>query len=177
MKNYQKKIYLFKMNNTNKIQEILNNAGFLISNLIDKTVIVKYYYAESVLGTDKTLTANDVIEIVCKTMYISDNKIRGNSRLRHYTNARHIAIYIIWTKKLCLTQGHIGKLFGGRDHSSIIHAIQRVENGIKDNYDKMLRDQYELCERAILEHFEKLNKISTELNITEEPHRFAEVLH
>lgn len=165
------------MNNTNKIQEILNNAGTLISNILDKPVVVKYYSAESIIGADKILTANDIIDIVCTTLEISDTKIRGSNRQRNYVNARHIAMYIIWTKKLCSTQTHIGYLFGGRDHSSVIHAIQRVADAIKSNYDEVLRSAYEICERAIFEYVEKLNSVNFESTNSEEPHRFAEVLH
>ena len=60
---------------------------------------------------------------------MTEKKLYGKSRIVDTVNARHIAMY------LCreLTQNSlifIGKHFGKRDHSTVIHACRAIEEKI-----------------------------------------------
>ncbi|MBI4260614.1 MAG: chromosomal replication initiator protein DnaA [Actinobacteria bacterium] len=50
----------------------------------------------------------------------------GKSRSRPLTTARHIAMYLV-REQNGLSLVRIGELFGGRDHTTVIHAISKVE--------------------------------------------------
>ncbi len=55
--------------------------------------------------------------------------IRSKSRNRRISMARHIAMYLSYYY-LDETLSHIGQYFGGRDHSSVLHAIEKVKLAI-----------------------------------------------
>ena len=51
----------------------------------------------------------------------------SNRRSRIVARPRQIAMYL---SKTCTTKSlpEIGKLFGGRDHTTVIHAVKKVES-------------------------------------------------
>ena len=56
---------------------------------------------------------------------LSVDDLQGPSRARHLTNARQIAIYI--TRELTeLSLPKIGENFGGRDHTTVMHAERKI---------------------------------------------------
>ncbi len=79
------------------------------------------------------LPSSDVIiEEVCKYYNIENDSLRGQGRTKDTVLARQIAIYIIRNMtNLSLTE--IGKDFDGRDHTTIMHSIGRVESLMKQN--------------------------------------------
>jgi chromosomal replication initiator protein len=67
------------------------------------------------------------------------NDLRGNRRTADVAHARHVAMY------LCreLTEAslpQIGDKFGGRHHSTVIHAVDKIERQLKDGHDPQLQD-------------------------------------
>lgn len=73
-----------------------------------------------------------IIEEVCKYYNIENESLRGQGRTKDTVLARQIAIYIIRSMtNLSLTE--IGKEFDGRDHTTIMHSIGRIESLIKQN--------------------------------------------
>lgn len=69
-------------------------------------------------------------EIVCKYFGITEEEIKGKSRTRNIVLARQIAMYLCkeYTE---LSLKAIGFHFGGRDHSTVIHAIQTISEQIE----------------------------------------------
>ena len=90
-------------------------------------------------------TSGEIIDATAQAFGITDKEIRGPYRHRRLIWPRHIAIHII-RDVLGKPYEEIGKLFGGRDHSTIIYAIWNVEQRIaKDRdlraeYDRVLAD-------------------------------------
>jgi len=66
------------------------------------------------------------IQAVSNVTGVKRRHILGQRRFRHYTDARHMAMLLTrQSTKLSLTS--IGRLFG-RDHSTIIHAINSMRD-------------------------------------------------
>jgi chromosomal replication initiator protein len=64
---------------------------------------------------------------------LSVEDLRGPSRARHLTSARQIAIYI--TRELTdLSLPKIGDAFGGRDHTTVMHAERKIRNLMTDDH-------------------------------------------
>ena len=83
------------------------------------------------------LTVDDIQRIVCEHLDISQEKMRGKTRKRDVVRARQIAMY--FTKKHTQhSLKDIGLHFGGRDHSTVIHANNAVEDRMTD--DASFRD-------------------------------------
>jgi chromosomal replication initiator protein len=67
------------------------------------------------------------------------NDLRGNRRTQDVAYARHIAMYL----SRDLTESslpQIGAKFGGRHHTTVIHAVDKVERQLKDGHDPQLQD-------------------------------------
>lgn len=68
--------------------------------------------------------------VVAKTAQYFDYKtgeLTGQSRKAPLVNARHVAMYLI-KSELGSPYEQIGEAFGGRDHTTIMHAVEKVEN-------------------------------------------------
>ena len=72
--------------------------------------------------------------------------LKSQKRTKNITYARHVAMYFC-RKFLDNSLKDIGRAFGGRDHSSIIHACNKVSVGIDGN--KRLREEVRKLEGRI----------------------------
>jgi chromosomal replication initiator protein len=67
----------------------------------------------------------EIVQAVCEYYGVSVQQITGKSRAKPIAEARHIAMYILREDgELALKQ--IGLQLGHRDHSTVIHGIQKV---------------------------------------------------
>ena len=76
-----------------------------------------------------------ILTSVIKSYGVPVDQMKSKKRTDTVTNARHVAIYLI--KQLTeLTLKEIGAIFG-RDHSTVISSVEKVENNIKtiNNYE------------------------------------------
>lgn len=64
--------------------------------------------------------------VVAHEMRLTRDDILSDRRDRHFVLARWIAIYLVRLLTPCSTP-EMGRLFGGRDHTTILHAINKVE--------------------------------------------------
>ena len=73
-----------------------------------------------------------------KIFDVSKDHIRAKSRKKHIVKARQVAMYL--SKKLTNhSLVSIGLHFGGRDHSTVIHGIEMVNQQLK--IDSSFRDK------------------------------------
>jgi chromosomal replication initiator protein len=69
---------------------------------------------------------------VCEHLNIAEDKIRDKNRKKEIALARQIAMYL--SKKLTNSSlKTIGLHFGGRDHSTVIHAYNLIENALRED--------------------------------------------
>lgn len=90
---------------------------------------------------EKTLTAEQIIQAVAKTSGLSSNELLGPSRSAWIVLPRHLAMYLIreFVHESCK---QIGARFGGRDHSSVIHACRKIQGLLSTDAEmKSLRDK------------------------------------
>jgi chromosomal replication initiator protein len=67
-----------------------------------------------------------IIKVVAEAMQVKPSDIRGDRRQQGIARARQVAMYV--TRKLVgLSYPAIGEKFGGKDHSTVINAEQRIE--------------------------------------------------
>lgn len=102
------------------------------------------------ISTDRKIhvTIESITKIVCAYLNVAENKLREKTRKKEIVLARQLAMYLSkdLTKNSLKT---IGLHFGGRDHSTVIHACNSIEESkskdksLKDLIDN-LRNQVEL---------------------------------
>ena len=77
-------------------------------------------------------SADVIIEEVCKFYNIENDALRGQGRTKDTALARQMAMYLI-RRMTSLSLKEIGKEFEGRDHTTVMHSIERIENLMKSN--------------------------------------------
>jgi chromosomal replication initiator protein len=80
---------------------------------------------------DKILTIESITKTVSSYYKLPLGDIRGKNRKAELVLARHISMYLIH-KLLRKTLEEIGDYFNKRDHSTVIHAIDKMKKRISD---------------------------------------------
>ncbi len=90
---------------------------------------------------EERLSADLVLEIVAKYFNVRISDIKGRRRTKQIVLPRQVAMYLI--RKLTEhSLPEIGELCGDRDHTTVIHACDRIETDIKkDRKTKELIDK------------------------------------
>jgi chromosomal replication initiator protein len=95
---------------------------------------VSLHFAKNVLknfdsGPQQHLSIQDILMAVAEHFHIPAMDLVGKSRKQEVVNARHIAIY--FSKQLTAhSLMSIGQHFGKRDHTTVLHALNCIENKI-----------------------------------------------
>ena len=77
-------------------------------------------------------------QAVAKEWGVTVDGLRSKTRTKTLTTPRHIAMYL--TRELLSTQlVEIGNAFGGRDHSTVIHSLEKVQETITHDSDLRTR--------------------------------------
>jgi chromosomal replication initiator protein len=77
-------------------------------------------------GQDETLTPNRIRSHVAARENVTVEGLVSKKRTKDLTVPRQIAMYLI-REMLHLPLTEIGRLFGGRDHTTVIHSVEKVE--------------------------------------------------
>ncbi len=86
--------------------------------------------------SDKSVYKNDVHRIqriVCEYFKLDIEELKGKKRSKDINYPRQIAIYLC-REITNESFPKMGTYFGGRDHSTIISAYQKIENDLKTSY-------------------------------------------
>ena len=84
----------------------------------------------SVKVDDNPLTIDEIIESVCQHYNVTPANINSRSRKKDFVMARQVAVYLA-QKYTKLPASRIGRLVGGRDHSTVIYSCNQVERRMK----------------------------------------------
>lgn len=87
---------------------------------------------ESSQTTRTTLTIDAIQQLVAHEWGVTPEALRSKTRTKAITVPRHIAMFL--TRDLLGTQlVEIGNAFGGRDHSTVIHSIEKTGEILNKN--------------------------------------------
>lgn len=81
-------------------------------------------------GSNKKITEEMIITTVEKHFNLNENALKSTSKAKNIAYPRQIAMYImndLMDKKL----KDIGDCFGGKDHSTVIHAINKIKSDME----------------------------------------------
>lgn len=76
------------------------------------------------------ITVEKIIMEVSRTFNVSTDDIRSNKRSANISRARQISMYVV-REITGMPMESIGEEFGGRDHSTVIYALNQVEKLMK----------------------------------------------
>ncbi|MBC7540097.1 MAG: chromosomal replication initiator protein DnaA [Bacteriovorax sp.] len=80
--------------------------------------------------SEKEITIEHVAKATAQYFRIPLADLKSKGRSQDITKARHIAMYLA-RKVVNAKQQEIGSFFGGRDHSSVIHAVNTIAEKVK----------------------------------------------
>lgn len=81
-----------------------------------------------------SLTILTIQQAVAKEWGVTVEGLRSKTRTKTLTTPRQIAMYL--ARELLATQlVEIGNAFGGRDHSTVIHSLEKVQQSLIDDSD------------------------------------------
>ncbi len=123
------------LNITTNIREL---EGCLIKLLANASLngkeitfdLVKKTVREIATNRPNKISIEHITKTVCEFFDVAENKVREKNRKKEVVFARQVAMYL--SKKLTNSSlKTIGLHFGGRDHSTVIHAYNTIEEMIK----------------------------------------------
>jgi len=86
------------------------------------------------------LSPERIRELVARRWRVREEALASKRRTKDITVPRQVAMYLI-KETLGISLVRIGELFGGRDHSTVIHSIRKVEEDMQR--DPAFRQQVE----------------------------------
>jgi chromosomal replication initiator protein len=130
---------------TSNIRELegalIRVSAYASLNRVDMTVAQAERLLEDLLTnqTPKQRTDQELLEEIAKILGFSVEALRGKSRQRPLVAARQEAMYV-FRELTDLSYPAIARLFGGRDHTTVIHAVEKIQRLMKERtqtYDQV----------------------------------------
>ena len=88
------------------------------------------------------LTANSVLDGVCRYYHVEVERMRGKQRDREIVWPRQVAMYLM-REETDASLLQIGAVLGGRDHTTILHGCEKVRAEMTQN-EQMRREVAEV---------------------------------
>jgi chromosomal replication initiator protein len=138
--------------NVRELEGALNRLIFYVVSLkqTDKiSMDVAMEAVQSLTGgksLSSTLNEQKIINVVSDYYNLTPSQLTGRIRTGQIALARHIAMYLIRIT-LDIPLKKIGDIFGGKDHTTVMSAIQKVDNGLKT--DTELKSAIEELQKRI----------------------------
>ena len=98
----------------------------------DNIDIIKEALKDDIDVSNHILSLDSIVDATCSYYNIKKEEVIGKKKLKQIVQARQIAIYLI-NDMLGVPLATIGSYFGGRDHTTIIYARDKIEEMIKTN--------------------------------------------
>lgn len=120
-----------------KLQEVVIQSIAQRISIIDIDFIQNYINPQS--GTTisfsnhpEKVSPRHIISVCAKHFNIKTSDLCGKSRKKELVSARHITAYLLLTE-INLPLEEVGHLLGGRDHTSIMHARDKIHTDFSTN--------------------------------------------
>ena len=91
------------------------------------------------------LTVDDILEKVCQHYHVEQRQVFSKSRKRELVQVRQVSMYLA-QKYTKMPAGRIGQLIGNRDHSTVIHSCNTIEQRLK--VDKSFSEELSSIENS-----------------------------
>ncbi len=122
--------------NIREMEGLLSKVYFFATLLGKKSAGIeeaKEAFKEQLDVQKEKLTPENIIDTVCSYYNVEYSEITGKKKSKEIVEPRMIAIYLI-SDMLDIPLITIGKLFGGRDHTTIIHSRDKITELMKHDH-------------------------------------------
>ena len=120
--------------NVRQIEGVLNKilAYSDLMGVMDEEAIMKALEDVVKKSNEYIPTPESIIEYIAKYFALDSEVLQGQGRGRDIVNARQIAMYLI-RRMTNLSLNDIGKAFGDRDHTTVLHSLDKVEKQMRSD--------------------------------------------
>jgi len=99
----------------------------LAKEALDKFIVKK----------DKMVSSENIIDAVCKYFNVKMADLRSKKRTKSISFPRQIAMYML-REKMNMSLQEVGSIFGGRDHSTVLHAVNTTAEKLEESKEVQL---------------------------------------
>ncbi len=110
--------------------------------------LAKEELANKIKKQQSKITADKIISVVSNYYNISVEDMKAKKKQKEIVYARQVAMFLL-KEKLDMNLTAIGGHFGGKDHSTVISSIRKIENSIKEEFS--LKKEIEGIRQKIVE--------------------------
>jgi chromosomal replication initiator protein len=119
------------------------------SSLTGRKVDMEFVKAElhhTVVHRTQMLSVEDIQRAVCQHFHLRTSDLTSKDRHKTIAFARHVAMYLCKQRLKC-SFPELGRAFGGRDHTTVMSAVRKIETQRED--DPQVRAHIEAIERKL----------------------------
>ena len=156
----QKKAYQYKINvspevieyiaekekyNIRLMEGMLKTVGYFASlngRSADSIEFVMEALRDSSNNQTNEITVKKIVEVTCEYFGIKQADICGKKKTKELVEPRQLAMYIVTYILPDVPLATIGQFFGGRDHTTVIHARDKIQQKLLEDpvYKKKVED-------------------------------------
>ncbi|KKU94500.1 MAG: chromosomal replication initiation protein [Candidatus Jorgensenbacteria bacterium GW2011_GWA1_48_13] len=120
--------------NIRELEGVLNKVVFYEQYKNEKIDAKKLdeIISETTQLAARNITAGNVLSVVAEFFEVSPNDLAGRSRKSEVVEPRQICMYLL-RDILKLSYPHIGEKLGHRDHTTAIHACEKITRDVNQN--------------------------------------------
>ncbi len=112
----------------------LVNAASLNGGVISEDLVRKTMKVDQEVERQKPPRPIKVISVVAKYFDYRNKDLTGKSRKADLVAARHVAMYLL-REELGLQLAKVGELMGGRDHTTVMHGVEKIKGEVETDKD------------------------------------------
>jgi len=87
---------------------------------------------ETANPVQEVVTTTNIIRAVCDYYHVSEKDLLGKKKNREIAEPRQICVYLI-TELMTLPLVSVGQAMGGKDHTTVIHARDKISKLVAEN--------------------------------------------
>lgn len=132
-------------NNIRELEGALNKiiAYHEFNNTTPNIKTVKSILNDLLLSAQsKTLAPKDILEAVASYYNISSREILGKGRKKELVGPRQVCIYLM-REEINTSYPTIGQELGGRDHTTAMHAYNKIKDEVKNKENERMIQEIE----------------------------------
>lgn len=139
--------YILSLDVALYLAEISDNDVRSLEGMLNKVIFASMLHEEPITlelakealnesapsdGEKEVLTTDSIIDAVCNFYKIQRSDLLGKKKTKEVVEPRQICAYLM-TELLSIPLVTIGQALGGRDHTTVIHARDKISELIKEN--------------------------------------------
>ena len=131
--------------NIRLLEGMLKTVGYFASlnnRSANSVEFVKEALRDSSNNQESEITMQKIVDVTCNYFSVKTQDVCGKKKTKELVEPRQLAMYLITVLLPEIPLATIGQYFGGRDHTTVIHARDKMQTQITENesYKKKAED-------------------------------------